>query len=58
VFSETFHSHDLARRAADRAAKEQFVPGDAMGIPYEDKDGRWHDEASPGGDRPEADVEG
>jgi len=39
-------------------AKEQFVPGDATGIPYEDKDGRWHDEASPGGDRPETVVEG
>jgi hypothetical protein len=53
VFSETFPSHDLAR-----AAKEQIVPGDATGISYEDKDGRWHDEASPGGDRPETDVEG
>ena len=40
------------------AAKEQFVPGDATGISYEDKDGRWHDEASPGGDRPETVVEG
>jgi hypothetical protein len=37
-------SHDLARRAADRAAKEQVVPGDATGISYEDKEGRWHDE--------------
>ena len=58
MFSEAFPSHDLARRVADQAAKEQFVPGDATGISYEDKDGRWHDEASPGGDRPEADVEG
>jgi hypothetical protein len=46
------------RRAADRAAKEQVVPGDATGISYEDKDGRWHDEVSPGSDRPETDVEG
>ena len=52
VFSETFPSHDLARKAADRAAKEQIVPGEATGISYEDKDGRWHDETSPGGDRP------
>jgi hypothetical protein len=51
-------SHDLARAAADRAAKEQIVPGDATGISYEDKDGRWHDEASLGGNRPETDVEG
>jgi hypothetical protein len=40
VFSETFPSHNLARKAADRAAKEQIVPGEATGIPYEDKDGR------------------
>ena len=39
-------------------AKEQFVPGDATGISHEDKDGRWRDEASPGGDRPETVVEG
>ena len=58
VFSETFPSHDLAREAADRAAKEQIVPGEATAISYEDKDGRWHDEASPGSDRPETDVEG
>ena len=57
VFSETFSSHDLAHSAAERAAKEQVVPGDPTGISYEDKDGRWHDEA-PGGDRPETDVEG
>ena len=28
VFSEAFPSHDLARKAAERAAKEQVVPGD------------------------------
>jgi hypothetical protein len=27
VFSETFPSHDMARRAAERAAKEQVAPG-------------------------------
>jgi hypothetical protein len=58
VFSETFPSHDMARRAAERAAKEQVVPGDATGISYEDKEGRWHDEVSAGDDRPETDVEG
>lgn len=58
VFSETFPSHDMARRAAERVAKEQVVPGDTTGISYEDKDGRWHDEVSPGNDRPETDVEG
>jgi hypothetical protein len=58
VFSETFPSHDLARKAAERVAKEQVVPGETTGISYEDKDGRWHDEVSPGNDRPETDVEG
>lgn len=32
VFSETFPSHDLARLSAQRAAKEQTVPGDTTGI--------------------------
>src|SRR5205823_2083490 len=58
VFSETFPSHDMARRAAERAAKEQVLPGETTGISYEDKDGRWHDEVSKGDDRPETDVEG
>jgi hypothetical protein len=58
VFSETFPSHDLARDAAVRAANEQTVSGEATGISYEDKEGRWHDELSPGADRPETDVSG
>src|ERR1700730_2992027 len=48
VFSETFPSHDLARAAADRAAKEQIVPGDAMGFRTKIRHRRWYDEASPG----------
>jgi hypothetical protein len=58
VFSETFPSHDAARQAAERAAREQVVPGEATGISYEDKDGHWHDEVSKGDDRPEVDVDG
>jgi hypothetical protein len=58
VFSETFPSHDLAHRAAERAAKEQVVPGNTTGITYEDKDGHWHSEVARGDDRPETDVEG
>ena len=58
VFSEAFPSHDLARKAAERAAKEQVVPGETTGISYEDKEGHWHDEVSRGDDRPETDVEG
>jgi hypothetical protein len=58
AFSETFPTHDEARRAAERAAKEQVLPGDTTTISWEDKDGRWHDEVSAGTDRPETDVEG
>jgi hypothetical protein len=58
VFSETFPSHDLARKAAERAAGEQKVAGETTGISYEDGEGRWRDEVSEGGDRPGTDVEG
>jgi Uncharacterized protein conserved in bacteria (DUF2188) len=58
VYSEPFPSHDLARKAAERAAQEQVVPGTATGISWEDKDGRWHEEVVKGDDRPETEVEG
>jgi hypothetical protein len=58
VFSETFPSHDLARRAAERAAGEQKVAGETTSITYEDREGRWRGEVSEGGDRPSTDVEG
>ncbi len=58
VYSETYPSHDLARQAAERAANEQSLPGDATDISYEDESGRWHDESSSGRDRPETEVEG
>ena len=58
VFSETFPSHDRARHAAERAAKEQVAPGDTVGITYEDKDGHWHEEVSSGKDRPATNIKG
>ena len=58
VFSETFPTHDMARKAAERAAKEQIVPGETTTISWEDKDGRWHEEVAAGSDRPETSVEG
>jgi hypothetical protein len=58
VFSETFPTHDAARQAAERAAKEQVVPGETTAISYEDEKGHWHDEASKGDDRPEVEVDG
>jgi Uncharacterized protein conserved in bacteria (DUF2188) len=58
VYSETFPSHDLARKAAERAAREQRAPGETTVISYEDRQGRWHEQRSRGDDRPETDVEG
>jgi hypothetical protein len=58
VFSETFPSHDSARKAAERAAAEQEVPGETTGIQYEDKDAQWHEETAAGDDRPITDVKG
>jgi len=56
VYSETFPTHELARKAAERAAREQLVPGNTTSISYEDKDGRWHQEVAPGSDRPRTDI--
>jgi hypothetical protein len=58
AWSETFGSHDEARKAAERAAREQAIPGEDTGITYADKDGRWRAEVASGRDRPEADVKG
>jgi hypothetical protein len=58
VYSETFPSHDAARRAAERAAREQGVAGETTGISWEDSKGAWHDEVAEGGDRPSTEVEG
>jgi len=56
VFSEPFPSHDMARRAAERAAAEQVASGETTAISYEDKDGHWHNEIAKGDDRPETDI--
>ena len=57
VFSEPFPSHDEALFAARRAAREQKLVGEATVISWEDANGHWHDEASPGDDRPEVEVQ-
>jgi hypothetical protein len=58
VFSETFPTHDAARAAAERAAREQTVGDATTDIEYEDERGEWRTETSRGGDRPETEVEG
>lgn len=57
TFSEPFPSREEARAAAERAAREQLVPGQSTDIAWEDERGRWHTEPSPGDDRPETEVE-
>jgi hypothetical protein len=58
VFSETFPTHEEARRAAQRAAAEQHMPGETRAISWEDTDGKWHEEVARGDDRPDTEVEG
>jgi hypothetical protein len=57
VFSETFATRELAHQAAAQAAREQRAPGESASIQYEDRAGRWHEEMTEGGDRPDTDVE-
>lgn len=58
TYSESFRTHDLARHAAARAAREQTEPGTSTLITWEDSEGHWHKELAAGDDRPETDVEG
>jgi hypothetical protein len=57
-YSETFPTHDAARAAAERAAREQRLPDSTVAIAWEDERGVWHEEVDEGSDRPETDVEG
>ncbi|QCI97330.1 DUF2188 domain-containing protein [Agrobacterium larrymoorei] len=56
AYSEAFPSHSDALQAAKIAAAEQQVGGEDEEISYQDERGRWHEEHSQGGDRPEAEV--
>ena len=56
AYSETFGSHDEARRAARTVAAEQMTPGHTEVIEYEDEQGRWHVETARGGDRPDTEI--
>ena len=59
TYSETFPSHDAARKAAERAAGEQRVgEDDARGISFEDENGVWRDEVDAGPARPNTEVDG
>lgn len=56
TFSETFPSHEQARRAAEAAAAEQQIAGTTDGIQYEDAQGKWHQELADGRDRPQTEI--
>jgi hypothetical protein len=56
AFSEAFPTHAEALAAAQSAAAEQELPGDAETIEYEDEKGEWHSENVSGRDRPHAVV--
>lgn len=57
VFSEPFATHRAALDAAIAAANRQQVAGHSTAILYQDSAGKWHEEMSDGGDRPETEVE-
>ncbi|WP_295216298.1 DUF2188 domain-containing protein [uncultured Brevundimonas sp.] len=58
TYSETFASHDDAKAAAVRAAREQRVPDQTAAIEYETAAGEWVTESADGHDRPSTVVEG
>ncbi len=57
AFSEPFPTHAAALKAAQLAAAEQKTPGKTEVIEFEDSQGKWHTETSPGSDRPATAVE-
>ena len=56
AFSEPFPTHREALAAAHRAAVEQRLPGRTEVIQYEDANGKWHEEAARGDDRPVTEI--
>ncbi|ATN35030.1 hypothetical protein ACO34A_14595 [Rhizobium sp. ACO-34A] len=57
VFSETFSSHDEALEAARIVMQEQQVGDEPVEISYQDEKGKWREEYSDGGDRPEVEID-
>jgi len=56
VFFEPFKTREAAHQAAERAAREQRVPGEDAEIDFEDSRGKWHTEHAAGDDRPSTRV--
>ena len=56
VYSETFYSHADALAAARIVMLEQQVGDEPVEISYQDERGKWREEYSDGGDRPEVEI--
>ncbi|RKE84203.1 DUF2188 domain-containing protein [Rhizobium sp. AG855] len=56
VYSEAFETHDQALEAVRIVVAEQQVGDEPVTISYQDENGRWREEYSDGGDRPEIEV--
>ncbi|HLP69194.1 MULTISPECIES: DUF2188 domain-containing protein [Ciceribacter] len=56
VYSETFASHDEALEAVRIVVQEQQVGDEPVEISYQDESGKWREEYSDGGDRPEVEI--
>ncbi|TPP11577.1 DUF2188 domain-containing protein [Rhizobium glycinendophyticum] len=56
VYSEAFATHDQAMEAVRIVVAEQQVGDEPVTISYQDENGRWREEYSDGGDRPEIEV--
>ncbi|PYB75495.1 DUF2188 domain-containing protein [Rhizobium wuzhouense] len=56
VYSEAFGTHDQALEAVRIVVAEQQVGDEPVTISYQDENGRWREEYSDGGDRPEIEV--
>ncbi len=56
VYSEAFPTHDQALEAVRIVVAEQQVGDEPVTISYQDENGRWREEYSDGGDRPEIEV--
>lgn len=56
AYSEAFASHDEALEAVRIVVAEQQVGDEPVTISYQDENGKWLEEYSDGGDRPEIEV--
>lgn len=56
VYSEAFATHEQALEAVRIVMAEQQVGDESVTISYQDESGRWREEYSDGGDRPEVEV--